>query len=703
MRIRYSLILLVLIAGMVQAARVPVETARKVAETLVAERSVERGNILEPQSISSHYTRNMANGEAWHLFKLQPSGFVLVAGEDQVFPVLAYSFESDFDTKTMPAHVADWLQGYSDQISLVREHSVEASPEVSDAWEHYLNGDVPATEDITRGVEPLLLCNWNQSTYYNGMCPPDPDGPGGRALAGCVATAMGQVMYYYRYPQIGIGNSSYFHPDYGQLSANYANTTYRWDEMLNSIHAPNSAIAELLLHCGIAVEMGYSPTGSGAYSSDAVTALRDNFGYSNAIQLVHKSSMTDQAWKDLLKNQLDLGRPMYYHGYGSGGHAFNVDGYQGDDHFHFNWGWGGSYNGYFYVSDLNPGGSNFTNGQGAIINIEPPTFAYPPYCGSLKTLTAPEGTFEDGSGPLSEYESNAGCSWLISPQQQPGDSITTISLQFDRFNVQSNQDYVAVYAGSSPAGTLIGKYSGSSLPPKVSVEGNMMYIEFVSDSDTQASGFYATYTSTVPDYCSKSPAVLTDSSGTLSDGSAAKNYNNRSICQWAIQPEGADAVVLSFTAFDTEPQNDFVEVYAYEPLTGNGTLLGRFSGNTLPPVLSSNTGAMYLIFFTNAEETRSGWTAHYSASAVGLDEEVIAEARIYPNPTLDILNIEWIAKNPGMLRLELLDLTGRIIYSGQVPLADQRASLDLGGIAPGQYLLRLASNDGVRMEKVTIR
>jgi hypothetical protein len=146
-----------------------------------------------------------------------------------------------------------------------------------------------------------------------------------------------------------------------------------------------------------------------------------------------------------------------------------------------------------------------------------------------------------------------------------------------------------------------------------------------------------------------------------------------------------------------------VEVYAYEPLTGNGTLLGRFSGNTLPPVLSSNTGAMYLIFFTNAENTRSGWTAHYSASAVGLDEEVIAEARIYPNPTLDILNIEWIAKNPGMLRLELLDLTGRIIYSGQVPLADQRASLDLGGIAPGQYLLRLASNDGVRMEKVTIR
>ncbi|MBE0640926.1 MAG: C10 family peptidase, partial [Bacteroidales bacterium] len=666
MRYRYSLILLVLIVGFAQAARVPVETARQVARSLILERSESSMNMPEHREITSSVTRNAEDGEAWHLFKLSPTGFVLVAGEDQVYPVLAYSFETDFPTDAIPAHIAEWLDGYSGQISLVRQRSVEASDEVQFAWQHYLEWSAPATEDEVRGVEPLLLCNWNQSTYYNGMCPPDPDGPGGRALAGCVATAMGQVMYYYRHPQVGAGSSTYFHPDYGQLSANHGTTTYRWEEMLNSIQAPNSAIAELLYHCGIAVEMGYSPTGSGAYSSDAAAALRDHFGYSNAITLAHKSAMSDQAWKDLLKNQLDLGRPMYYHGYGSGGHAFNVDGYQGDDHFHFNWGWGGSYNGYYYVSDLNPGGSNFTNGQGAIINIEPsPASAYPPYCGNLKTLTAPVGTFEDGSGPLSDYESNAGCSWLISPQQYPGDSISTISLQFDRFDVQSNQDYVAVYAGSSAAGTLIGKYSGTSLPPKVSVEGNVMYIEFVTDSDTQASGFYATYTSTVPDYCSKSPAALTDSVGTLSDGSATKNYNNRSICQWAIQPEGAEAVVLAFTAFDTEPQHDFLEVYAYEPLTGNGTLLGRFSGNSLPPVLTSNTGAFYLIFFSNAEETRGGWEAHYSASAVGIEEKVIAEARIFPNPALDILNVAWIANNPGILRLELLDLTGRTIYSGQ--------------------------------------
>ncbi|HRY99433.1 MAG TPA: C10 family peptidase, partial [Bacteroidales bacterium] len=692
-----SLLGLVLLA---EAARVPVATARQVALSVITQRApAETRGLL---SISSQSTRYHEGAEVYHVFRLEPAGFVVVSGEDQAFPLLAYSFASDFPEGSMPAHITEWMDGYTEEIALLRDNDAEARPEVTQAWQDYLQGVQGQGEDEVRGVQPLLLCTWNQGTYYNGLCPDDPDGPGGKVYAGCVATAMGQVMYYYRHPQTGTGSSSYNHPDYGWLSANYGTTTYAWGAMLNSINSPNHAIAELLLHCGIAVEMGYSPTGSGAYSSDAAAALRNNFGYSSSTQLVHKTNYTDQAWKELLKGQLDAGKPMYYHGYGSGGHAFNVDGYQGDDHFHFNWGWGGSYNGYYFLTDLNPGGSNFSNGQGAIINISP-AGTYPDFCGGSHLLTAPAGTFEDGSGPVADYQANASCSWLIAPQQDPGDSISSITLMFDRFSTQDNSDHVAVYAGGTPSATLVGKYSGSNLPAKVSVEGNMMLVVFESDADTQSSGFYASYSSTVPDYCTKSPALFTDSTGILSDGSGQKNYNNRSICQWSIAPEGAEAVVLAFTSFDTEPQSDFLEVYAYEPSTGNGTLLGRYSGNTLPPVLSSNTGAFYLIFFSNAEVTRGGWEAHYSASAVGLDEPAIAQARLYPNPAQDVLYIEWVSKDPGQVQLGLFDLTGRLMLSVEAPLADQRARLDLSGLAAGQYVLQMISAGGVRMEKVVVR
>ncbi len=210
------------------------------------------------------------------------------------------------------------------------------------------------------------------------MCPEDFDGPCERTYAGCVATAMAQVMFYYKYPLQGTGSHSYNDYPYGYQSANFGNTTYSWNSMENQIMGYNNpAIAELLYHCGVSVNMNYGPDGSSASSSYVVSALINYFNYSPSIDLVHRDSYTDSEWKNILIENLDNKIPLYYDGYDEDqwvGHAFVCDGYQNEDYFHFNWGWSGYYNGYFYLDNLNVGGSNFSSWQGAIIYIYPATY-----------------------------------------------------------------------------------------------------------------------------------------------------------------------------------------------------------------------------------------------------------------------------------------------------------------------------------------
>lgn len=679
------------------AAWVPQEKAEKVVQGTISmfapDHAADAG-----YNIASIVSNKAGSDATYYIAQLQPQGFVLVSAEDLVYPVLGFSFNNDFPLGEMPEHIAAWMEAYEEQIEEVREEGNARSNQLSTAWDKYIMG--AASEEI-RGVDPLLMSTWDQGNYYNGMCPDASGGPGGKVYAGCVATAMAQVMYYYRHPQVGTGSSSYFHPDYGVQSANYGNTTYRWNEMLSSINSPNDAIAELLYHCGVAVEMGYSPSGSGAYSSDAAAAYRNYFGYSSNTQLVHKDNYSEQAWSDLLKAQLDAGKPMYYHGYGSGGHAFNVDGYQGTDHFHFNWGWSGSYNGYFYLTDLNPGGSNFSNGQGAIINIEP-AGTYPLGCTGANTLTALKGTFEDGSGPISDYQGSASCSWLIAPQQNPEDTISTIDIWFDRFDTEDQADWVTVHQGSSDSDPVLVKYSGDNLPSKITVEGNQALVTFTSDNANESQGFLASYAASVPDFCSKNPEVYTDSVGYITDGSGNKNYNNRSICHWSIEPEDAEAVVLSFIEFETESQDDFLEVYEYDPLTGNGTLLGRYSGNNLPPTLTSNTGAMFLTFFTDAAETGGGWKAMYSTSAVGLDEEVAPAFNVYPNPGIDRIFIELEPQKEDV-QLSLRDMSGKLVISTSIEAGNASHELHLQDLRSGIYMLQMENSDWIQRKKLIIR
>ena len=286
--------------------------------------------------------------ELIYVVNVNPVGFILISADDRLYPLLGYSYESNFTNQNFPSQFEALFDSYKDQISIAILENIQRDPYIEEVWNKYKTSVNIHRDD--RSVAPLLSARWNQGNPYNDMCPVDFDGPGGNALVGCVAVSMVQVMHYWSYPEYGFGSHSYYHNNYGQLSANF-NTFYDFDNMPNT--TGTIPVQLLSYHAGVAVEMGYGADGSGAWVGSgypcAMTAMRDHFLYNDDMQFRYKSSYNWNSWRNLLKDELDSGRPLIYRGYSnSGGHAWNIDGYD-DDLFHNNWGWGGSYNGFYYI------------------------------------------------------------------------------------------------------------------------------------------------------------------------------------------------------------------------------------------------------------------------------------------------------------------------------------------------------------------
>ena len=305
------------------------------------------------------------------------TSFVLLAADDRVQPILGYSLTGGFDVENMPGNKRAWIQGYSDEIRYAVDNQLRASSEVMQQWRDLAEGNPNTSRAITE-VAPLLQTQWNQGSPYNLLCP-------GGSVTGCVATAMAQIMKYWNYPEHGIGSHSYTHATYGELSADFQSTTYDWTNMTNtygssSTNAQKMAVATLMYHCGVSVDMNYSPNASGASSAIVAEALKDYFNYSSETVFHNRSGYADNTWITMLKNDLNLSRPVWYCGTGSGGgHAFVFDGYNSSDYFHVNWGWGGYCDEYYTINNLNPGpggigsGSNgiYNDSQGAVFGIRP--------------------------------------------------------------------------------------------------------------------------------------------------------------------------------------------------------------------------------------------------------------------------------------------------------------------------------------------
>ena len=316
------------------------------------------------------YTGMSARGEtSFYVFNFGDTGFVILSADDNYRPIVGYSDEGIFETENMSPEAAYYLNSIAEGRS--QAHRTVQSAEVAVEWEMLKESGKLPSRNRGKKATYLVETRWNQSDPYNYFCPHASGGPGGKAYAGCVATAMSQVMKYWNHPLKGSGSHSYNYE--GQtLTANFGETTYDWDNMPLTItnSSPQEqidAVAYFMYHCGVAVDMMYSASGSGAYSEDVPDAVLMYFGYSNKARLRARDSYSLEEWQALLKDTFDQGWPVYYSGNSSSaGHAFVCDGYDDNDLFHFNWGWGGSSNGWFVVDEI-----DYNSGADAIFNYVP--------------------------------------------------------------------------------------------------------------------------------------------------------------------------------------------------------------------------------------------------------------------------------------------------------------------------------------------
>ena len=368
-----SLLLLFLcsISNVTWAQRVNIDAAKTVAKNHLE--SI-KGQVLK-STISSPNTINFTsvipevinNDTLYYILNdTINKGFIIVSADQRAWPILAYSTEGSFNEKKQPEALVNWMDNRKKEIEYIKKNDIQPNSTTIDSWK---NLSLKSSAKINASVEPLIKTQWDQGCYYNSKCPIDNAGQCGNAYTGCTATAMAQIMKFWNFPTKGKGTHSYHHWTYGTLSADFGSTTYQWDQMPDKLISENDAVATLMYHCGVALEMDYGTSVSSAW--DPRDELVKYFNYSSKAVMVNRDVFSTSDWINILKSELDLGHPIYYQGGGSVGHAFICDGYQGEEYFHFNWGWNGDYDGYYYLGSLNPGWHNFSTNHSIIMNLVP--------------------------------------------------------------------------------------------------------------------------------------------------------------------------------------------------------------------------------------------------------------------------------------------------------------------------------------------
>ena len=370
--------------GTMFANPVDVNTAKSLGQMFVQANFEQARNA----DLQLYYTVTSDNGQPCaYVFNLGNEGFVIVAASDNVRPILGYSKSHAFDASNPYNGAMYMLETYKNSISYAIEKNINATPDIVGEWTSLRNCGKLNNKRGNK-VGPLVQTKWNQNSPYNLYAPASSaqGAPGGRCYAGCVATAMSQVMKYWDHPTQGNGSHSYYCPGYGQLSANFGATTYQWDLMPKTLNgatqAQIEAVATLMYHCGVAVNMGFAPDGSGAYSADVPAAMASYFDYNYCVQK-QRSSYSLANWINMLKAEFDLGRPVYYSGQSSeGGHAFVADGYDENDLISFNFGWSGSDDNFYAVDAI-----DYASNAAAIFNYVP-TYVYNNTVQAPSNLTA---------------------------------------------------------------------------------------------------------------------------------------------------------------------------------------------------------------------------------------------------------------------------------------------------------------------------
>ena len=357
-----------------------------------------------------------------------------VSADDAYRPIVGFSDEGIFDAQNINRELAYML----DRLIASREgkNLGEPAPMVAAEWELVSTRGTLISRNGGRANTYMVQTKWNQDYPYNYYCPTGAGGPGGHVYAGCVACAMSQVMKYWDYPAKGQGSHTYY---YG--SANFGDTNYDWENMPVAINSNSpqeqiDAVATLMYHCAVSVNMMWAVDGSGAYSADVPGAISQYFLYTNQAALHSRDNFSYENWANKLKESFDMGWPLYYAGQSpDGGHAFVCDGYNDANLYHYNWGWGGSGDGWFDFDAI-----DYNSSDGAIFNFVP----------SSVYDNTPQAPTNFSITPAPNNELSAQLTWV-----NPTKTLTNVTMPtIDRVVVTRNGEVVYTEENVTPGATM---------------------------------------------------------------------------------------------------------------------------------------------------------------------------------------------------------------------------------------------------------
>ena len=742
-------------AGQVFANPVDVNTAKNLGVKYLKNNVLSAKNIADAEHV---YTLSSEDNTPYLYVFNHENGYVVVAADDRAYPILGYSDGEAFDVNNIPEGIRYFLGHYGRQIQYAIDNELVAEADVVEQWNLLEKEGVTMKTRMDRAVNPLLATVWDQGWPYNYYAPACQSyWTNNHCYAGCVATAMSQVMKFWNWPETGVGEHSYSSSSYGgTLSANFGNTTYDWSIMPNTVSSANAgglAVALLMYHCGIAVDMDYAPDGSGAHTEDVAPALIDYFRYGACANVKSRDSYTKTQWEDMLIAQLDRGIPFVYAGSDTdGGHAFNCDGYNDQRKFHFNWGWSGQYNNTYYAIDaLNTGNGHFNSYQRAVFDIMP-DYIYDAMVPAIETLTV---SVDDA------MTKTVNIAFVVPTTSESGATLTSI----EKIYLKRNGETIQTYNNPQPGNTITyddnvstygayeytlvgenGGFEGKSFSQVVIVGPNCTW-KFVcqttnfqgwNDGKLQAVGANGTVfkeltmTSSSPlsekvqfpegnfTLMWKAPATqvssititLKDSAGqtafTVTGSSTQLNstlYTGNNDCPNCTAPtnfaggyESGTGVVLTWNC-DYSPSK--FKIYRSE----NGedyTEVGEADGsaNQYVQVVGGGTYYYKVTAYSSACESTPAVTSNNADFVVVTAPLAVAEnnvnARIYPNPTTGNIRIEASDLN----NVAVYNLVGQKVYEENIN--GDECVINMKDFGSGIYMVKIQTVNGSTIQKVSV-
>ena len=739
-----------------QAAPVDVNRAKNVGTNYV-----QRTLGYRVADLQLVYTLENADGVPCLYVFNHDQGYVVVAGDDAAQPILGYSEGGSFDSNHIADGEAAVLRHFADQISYAMEHHLVAEPEVAEAWQLAAKGELARGTHV---VEPLIDLLWDQNYPYNSYCPTAYNGPGGHVYAGCVADAMAMVMKYWNWPDHGSGSHTYKPTNYPNQTANFEETYYDWNNMpvrlySNSPIAQIQAVATLMWHCGIAVDMDYAPDGSGAHSEDVVPAISSYFRYTENAHLESRDLYTKTEWEDLLIECLDEGFPIFYAGQdsnGQGGHAYVCDGYNSNRYFHFNWGWSGSGNNPYYAIDaLNPPGFHFNQYNRAIIDFIPDyiynNLAPVPNDFGISTenansksgvITWTNPTVSVAGEPLTSLDSvtvfRNGQRIFTAANVTPGETMSCIDEvpDFDCYT------YSVYYRTNGTKGRIL-KYKYQYGPTctwkligqTTNFQGwNGGKIQLINQFGTVFEEF--TMTSSMPVSQPISMPMgevkmkwVAPQSQVPSLTITLKNSSNTAVYNYTGNSNGITAGVVYTGDNDCDgclPPTNLQGAYVFEGDAFGALLTWEYDANPQSfKVYRSEDGVTYeevatvdkeareyldespigsyyykVTAYRNYCESLPAWTSGEESDYVVVDVTSVCEdeiqAQIYPNPANGNLNIQA----EGLREVTVFNLLGQSVFSQRVD--SNKFEINTSAWSQGVYTIRVATADGTVAKRVSI-